>query len=350
MFGPRTTTVVSAALGAVLGTAGVGAWAMAGGSALLPSAAGEQRPAVPQSQSAPYATDQAEPTRPDGDQSHGWVSDRRPDSRSRPVAQSTPTLTPTPTRTRESTTSPTRTPDSTPTVAVSPVLLGRGDSGIDVRELQARLLSIGWGTGPVDGRYGDATVDAVTGFQGKRGFPRTGEVDKLTWDTLLEMTVAPTQTVLFPGRPAAAVPDPEAPPQPDAADSPVLGPHSVLDPRCLTGRVLCIDKTTQRLRLVVDGDVHSAIDVRFGAEGTPTREGEFAVFLKDVDHVSSLFGSSMPYSMFFDGGQAVHYSPEFADVGYEGGSHGCVNTRDMETTAEIFERVQVGDPVIVYWS
>ncbi len=124
----------------------------------------------------------------------------------------------------------------------------------------------------------------------------------------------------------------------------------MLDPRCLTGRVLCIDKTTQKLRFVVDGDVHSTIDVRFGAEGTPTREGEFAVFLKDADHVSSLFGSSMPYSMFFDGGQAVHYSYEFADEGYEGGSHGCVNTRDMEATAELFDMVQIDDPVIVYWS
>ncbi len=96
--------------------------------------------------------------------------------------------------------------------------------------------------------------------------------------------------------------------------------------------------------------MHSTIDVRFGAEGTPTREGEFAVFLKDAEHVSSLFGSSMPYSMFFDGGQAVHYSYEFADEGYEGASHGCVNTRDMDATAELFDMVQIGDPVIVYWS
>ena len=33
---------------------------------------------------------------------------------------------------------------------------------------------------------------------------------------------------------------------------------------------------------------------------------------------------SMPFAMFFSGGQAVHYSPDFAAVGYAGASHGCV--------------------------
>ena len=70
--------------------------------------------------------------------------------------------------------------------------------------------------------------------------------------------------------------------------------------------------------------------MRFGASYTPTREGLFHVYLKDADHVSHLYGSAMPYSMFFSGGQAVHYSSDFAARGYAGASHGCVNVRDYD--------------------
>ena len=58
----------------------------------------------------------------------------------------------------------------------------------------------------------------------------------------------------------------------------------------------------------------------------------------------------MPFAMFFSGGQAVHYSPDFAAVGYAGASHGCVNVRDYQAVAGLFEQVQVGDRVVVYWS
>jgi lipoprotein-anchoring transpeptidase ErfK/SrfK len=123
-----------------------------------------------------------------------------------------------------------------------------------------------------------------------------------------------------------------------------------LDPRCLTGRVLCVDKSSSTLRWVVDGKVLQTLDVRFGASTTPTREGVFHVYVKDADHVSRLYGSAMPYSMFFSGGQAVHYSSDFASVGYAGASHGCVNVRDYNGLAHLYSRVQVGDTVVVYWS
>ncbi len=71
---------------------------------------------------------------------------------------------------------------------------------------------------------------------------------------------------------------------------------------------------------------------------------------KSRDHVSSLYGSSMPFAMFFSGGQAVHYSSDFAARGYDGASHGCVNVRDYDAIAALFDKVNVGDPVIVYRS
>ena len=56
----------------------------------------------------------------------------------------------------------------------------------------------------------------------------------------------------------------------------------------------------------------------------------------------------MPLSMFFSGGEAVHYSSGFARIGYAGYSHGCVNIKDYNTLQWIFNRVQLGDKVVVY--
>ncbi len=211
-----------------------------------------------------------------------------------------------------------------------PALLAEADRGGAVRELQARLAQIAWYFGDVTGRYDTDTVEAVRGFQAKREIPVTGEVDRRTMDRLLAMTAEPTHEQLH-----------NVEPEPGA-----------LDPRCTTGRALCIDKTTSTLRWVVDGKVRMTLDARFGStvNNTPTREGLFQVYWKDPDHVSNEYGSDMPFSMFFDGGQAVHYSSDFAAVGYAGASHGCVNIRDYDALAQLFDQVLVGDKVVVYWS
>ena len=197
--------------------------------------------------------------------------------------------------------------------------------------VQARLRQVAWFSGDVSDRYGDQTVAAVRGFQGKRHVPVTGKVDRRTLDLLVGMTSVPTAAEL-----ANKAPDP--------ADG------AALDSRCRTGRVLCIDKTSSSLRWVVDGTVRTTLDVRFGSEYTPTREGVFSVYWKDADHVSDLFGSAMPYSMFFSRGQAVHYSSDFAARGYAGASHGCVNVRDYAGLASLFGQVSTGDRVVVYRS
>ncbi|HEU4811277.1 MAG TPA: peptidoglycan-binding protein [Nocardioides sp.] len=209
-----------------------------------------------------------------------------------------------------------------------PPILGPGRAGDDVRDLQARLVAIQWLFGDVSGTYDVATTDAVRGFQAKRRIPVTGVVDQRTLDRLHEMTAVPSHAAMY-----------NLGSQPGA-----------LDARCKVGRVLCVDKTSQTLRWVVDGQVRKTVDVRFGASYTPTREGVFHVYAKSADHVSRLYGSEMPYAMFFSGGQAVHYSSDFAARGYAGASHGCVNVRDLAAVAWLFGQVQVGDKVVVYWS
>jgi hypothetical protein len=120
------------------------------------------------------------------------------------------------------------------------------------------------------------------------------------------------------------------------------------DRRCLTGLVICVDKQTHTLRLVRDGRTELTLAVRFGAGAHPTRDGTFHIFAKDRHHVSSLYpGLQMPYSLFFSGGEAVHYSPVFAEQ-RRGHSHGCVETLDEAGTRKLFEATKVGDPVVVY--
>ncbi|MFD4030362.1 L,D-transpeptidase family protein [Streptomyces sp. NPDC058637] len=207
-------------------------------------------------------------------------------------------------------------------------LMSTGDRSERVRELQARLRQIGHFDRSPTGYYGTVTVASVRSFQGKRGLPRTGRTDTVTWERLLGMTRKPTAQELEP-----------------PTDKPVATP----DARCMTGRVLCISKNSRTLSWMIDGRVVSSMDVRFGSQYTPTREGTFSVYWKSRHHVSTLYDTPMPYAMFFSGGQAVHYSSDFAARGYGGASHGCVNVRDEGKVASLFAQVQNGDKVVVYW-
>ncbi|MER6994483.1 L,D-transpeptidase family protein [Streptomyces sp. NPDC000410] len=215
-----------------------------------------------------------------------------------------------------------------PSADTAKVLMQEGTENEQVRELQARLRQLGYFHRSPTAFYGSMTSDAVRGFQEKRGLAATGSVDETTWTKLTEMSRKPTADEL-------------RPPTTNTLDKP--------DERCMTGRVLCISKESRTLAWMIDGKVISAMDVRFGSENTPTREGIFKVDFKSRDHVSTLYDTPMPYAMFFSRGQAVHYSSDFAARGYNGASHGCVNVRDKGKIAQVFDQVKAGDKVVVHW-
>ena len=217
---------------------------------------------------------------------------------------------------------------STETAPPPEILMSTGSQGARVRELQARLRQTGHFDRSPTGYYGTVTVAAVQSFQGKRGLPRTGGTDTVTWQKLLGMTRKPTAAELTP---------------------PTERPAAKPDKRCMTGRVLCISKNSRTLSWMIDGRVVSSMDVRFGSQYTPTREGTFSVYWKSRHHVSTIYDTPMPYAMFFSGGQAVHYSSDFAARGYNGASHGCVNVRDEGKIASLFAQVKNGDKVVIYW-
>ncbi|MEU5719179.1 L,D-transpeptidase family protein [Streptomyces sp. NPDC020403] len=232
------------------------------------------------------------------------------------------------------TASPSPSPSARPTGTAGPrpsprpeTLMSSGDRSGRVRELQARLRQIGHFDRVPTGYYGTVTVASVRSFQGRRGLSRTGGTDTVTWERLLAMTRKPTARELAP---------------------PAAKPAAAPDPRCMTGRVLCISKNSRTLSWMIDGRVVSSMDVRFGSQYTPTREGTFSVYWMSRHHVSTLYDSPMPYAMFFSGGQAVHYSSDFAARGYAGASHGCVNVRDEGGIAALFAQVKKGDKVVVH--
>jgi hypothetical protein len=125
-----------------------------------------------------------------------------------------------------------------------------------------------------------------------------------------------------------------------------------LDPRCYApGQMLCADKATDTLHYLVDGQPILVLDARFGdarGPGYATVEGEYRIYLKDANHVSGGYGAPMPYSMFFHQGQAIHYSYSFAEEGYAGASHGCINTRDLNATGWLYSQVPVGTRILIY--
>ena len=280
-------------------------------------------------QTTPATTDAGPDRTPTADAS-------RPTPSTRPAQGSPSPTADVPSPTATVTTTPTPTPDVTTPAAEPkpPALMELEDRTDQVRELEARLAQPGLiSTSWVDGYFGTSTRTAVRSFQARHGLDELGYVDAETWREIRSRTRTPTRTELYPPKPT---------PEPDTA--------SALDPRCTTGRAICIDKSTRTLRWVVDGTVALKMDARFGCQSSATREGAFSVRAKVREGYSNMYDSRMPFSLFFSGHQAVHYSDDFNARGYDGCSHGCVNIRNWNALSQLFAEARVGDKVIVYWS
>ena len=112
-----------------------------------------------------------------------------------------------------------------------------------------------------------------------------------------------------------------------------------------------VDKSRQRMEVSVDGQPRYSWPVSTGVASYDTPGGSYRPFRMERTHFSKEWDDApMPFAMFFSGGEAVHYSPDFAAHGYAGSSHGCVNLRDHDAVAALFDEVELGDGVVVYWS
>ena len=181
-----------------------------------------------------------------------------------------------------------------------------------VHELQYRLRWAGVYRGPVTGHFGDLTRGAVKRFQKRVGLEPNGIANHATWKALIPRT---------------------------------LRARGLVPQRCQgAGWNLCYDRYRHQVTLWHSGTLWNSWLGRSGARGYETRTGSFHVYKRDIDHVSGLYGTPMPYSQFFSGGQAFHGSPFMVDPWVDH-SHGCVNMY-IEDARQLW-RLTVGKPVDV---
>ncbi len=218
-------------------------------------------------------------------------------------------------------------------LTATPIAIASTATGGTVKELQLRLRAKGLWTSSISGTYSWTLGQKVLAFQRVQNLPQSGVVDRRTWSRLVAVTYTPGTFDRY---------------RYEAGLRPLLPTLASLDYRCRTGRVMCIDKGTRTLTWVVYGKPTSVMWARFGGPGLETREGTFKVLRRYEYVVSNLYFTPMPYSMFFSGGQAVHYSSNFARIGYAGTSHGCVNIADHAQVKALYFASRIGDKVVVH--
>lgn len=173
---------------------------------------------------------------------------------------------------------------------------------------------------PVDGRQSAADCRATRAFQTKYGIsPAIGYAGPVTWGVMDLMN-----------------------------KQKAVGNKPNKNHKCPTdkGRIACVNLTLQ-ISWVQDGAdlVLGPLPIRSGRNGYETRTGLKKIYWRDRHHVSSIYNVAMPYSQFFDGGQAFHSIS--GSVWSPPGSHGCVNMRGADA-ARYWDLLKTGDDVYVY--
>lgn len=110
---------------------------------------------------------------------------------------------------------------------------------------------------------------------------------------------------------------------------------------CSRAARACVDLATQEAWLAHNGKVtYGPVKVRTGRPSFPTAAGTFRVTFKDRNHVSSVYHSPMPYSVFFNGGDAFHEGSLAVS------SHGCVHLT-RAAAVKFYDSLAVGNEVQV---
>ncbi len=197
-------------------------------------------------------------------------------------------------------------------------VLTKGDTGPCVNYARRLLLKHGRFipvTNPAT--FGVITKGETTGFQVQTGISNTGNVGPLTWRALRKATS-----------------------------------NHGLAPICKTMKNgACVNKHNRTVTLMRNGRPEFTYPIRTGDKRGPefrTDEGIFRVQSKNRNAISTQYGNTpMPYAVFYNGGEAFHYSRGFELEGYNGASHGCVNLK-INPSKAVFRYLQVGNPVAVY--
>jgi lipoprotein-anchoring transpeptidase ErfK/SrfK len=110
--------------------------------------------------------------------------------------------------------------------------------------------------------------------------------------------------------------------------------------------VLCVDLTSQMIYRMERGRLtFGPFAGRSGRNHYETRTGMHRIYYKDKDHVSSIYRVPMPWSMFFSGGQAIHYTDRY--LYNHLGSHGCVQV-SWRRVRYLYYHAPVGTRVYIF--
>jgi len=145
-----------------------------------------------------------------------------------------------------------------------------------------------------------------------------------------------TPSTTKPAAPVAPPPTRSAVPKQSAAKAPGVP--------CSAAAVACVDLSRQLAWFVRDGKVmRGPVKVATGRSGYGTEVGTFHVFRKNRMWYSTIYNNApMPYSVFFDGGEAFHEGSVYVR------SHGCVHL-SAGNAAWVFNFLHIGDEVQVVW-
>ena len=109
--------------------------------------------------------------------------------------------------------------------------------------------------------------------------------------------------------------------------------------RAEAGIVVTVDKSAQLLSVAVDGFARYQWPVSTARWGYRTPSGTYRPQWLARKWFSTIYdGSPMPYSIFFDGGYAIHGSYEISRLGRPA-SHGCIRLHP-DNAAVLFALVQ----------
>ena len=183
---------------------------------------------------------------------------------------------------------------------------------VSIAEVQRKLAELGYlPTGYASGANDYRTRQAVMAFQGWEGLGRDGVAGPLTVAKLSDA----------------------ARPQPTNGGS---------------GRRVEIHRSEGVLLLVENGRTVRALHTSTGTGGnsteTGTPPGNFKVYRKELKSWSVPFKTWLPYASYWNGGWAMHESP---DVPGWPASHGCARLPAPEAPVA-YEFAAIGTPVTVY--
>lgn len=108
--------------------------------------------------------------------------------------------------------------------------------------------------------------------------------------------------------------------------------------------VVTVDLKAQVLSVFRDGHEIGTAVMIYGADTKPTPLGVFQVSFRKAQHVSSLYGAPMPYTLrLTNDGVAIHGSEAMRP---DAATHGCVGV-PIAFARKLFGAVALGDTVIV---